>query len=59
MRIPAQAPATAFFEFGVRLLRSMFDGVDDGDGILVGKVIERPEEGIDGNGGGAANVRTT
>lgn len=71
--MPAQAPATAFLEVGVRLCRSMFDGVDDGDGILamgMGVVVvkeegeammtECPEEGIDWKGGeDDANVSTT
>lgn len=33
VRIPAQAPATAFLEFGVRDWRIVFAGVDDGDGM--------------------------
>lgn len=67
VRIPAQAPATAFFELGVRLCRSMLDGVDDGAGIsamwgaVVVMMMECPEEeGSDGKGGedDAANVST-
>jgi len=64
VRIPAQAPATAFFELGVRLCRSIFDGVDDGDGIFGAETGSDGTSSRGGNrwgreGGEAATVSTT